>query len=117
MPTSRPFPLPSDIPSGVRAARPSVYAVRAAAATLRGFITGMTPSNAAKKMFGHGDVVTERVLRSASAPATTTQTGWAQELAGTAIFDMIQSITSLSAGAEVISRGLQLNLDGIRIWP
>jgi len=30
-----------------------------------------------------------------------------------AIYDMLQSITSLSAAAEVISRGLKLNMDGI----
>jgi len=90
--SSRPFPLPSDLPSGVRAARPSVYAIRAASATLRGFITGVTPSNAAKKMFGHGDIVTEYVLqRSATAPAEIAVAGWAQELGRVAIYDLIQS--------------------------
>jgi len=111
--SSRPFPLPSDLPGGVRAARPAVYAVRAAAATLRAFTTGMTPTNAAKKMFGHGDLVTEYVLRAASAPAEIAVAGWAQELGRVAIYDLVQSITSFSAGAEIISRGLQLSLDGV----
>jgi hypothetical protein len=105
--------LPSDLPGGVRAARPAVYAVRAAAATLRAFTTGMTPTNAAKKMFGHGDQITEYILRSASAPAETTVSGWAQELARVAIYDFVQSITSLSAGAAIIDRALHLNMDGI----
>jgi hypothetical protein len=108
----RPFPLPSDVPGGMRTARPAVYAVRAAAATLRGFITDLTPTSAAKKMFG-GDPVTDYVLRAATAAAEIAVVGWAQELGRVAIYDMIQSITSLSTGAEVISRGLQLNLDGI----
>jgi hypothetical protein len=89
-----------------------VYLFRAAAAHLRGFVTGVTPANAAKAMFGN-DPVIEYVLRAATAPAETAVAGWAQELGRIAIYNMIQSITSLSAGAEVISRGLQLNMDGI----
>jgi hypothetical protein len=47
----------------VRKARPCVYLVRVASATLRSFITGATPTNAAKKMFGSDDVVTDFILR------------------------------------------------------
>ena len=107
----RPSPIKPDF-SGLREARPSVYLFRAAAAHLRGFVTGVTPANAAKAMFGN-DPVIEYVLRAATAPAETAVAGWAQELGRIAIYNMIQSITSLSAGAEVISRGLQLNMDGI----
>jgi Phage capsid family len=64
-------------------------------------------------MFGSGDVVTAEILRSATAPATTTTTNWAQQLAGIAIYDLVQSITSQSAAAAVIDRALQLNMDGI----
>src|SRR5262249_26954163 len=39
--------------------------------------------------------------------------GWAASLAGVAIYDLIQTATSLSAAAELISRGLKLNMDGI----
>src|SRR5262249_43301494 len=85
----------------------------AASATLRGFITGMTPTNAAKKMFG-GDPVTEYVLRAASAPAEISTAGWAQELGRLAIHDLIASTVSLSAGADIIDRSpLKLNMDGI----
>jgi len=97
----------------VRKARPCVYLVRAASATLRSFITGATPTNAAEKMFGSGDVVTDFILRAASAPAEIAVAGWAQEIARVSIYDLIQSITSISAAAEVISRGLKLNMDGI----
>src|SRR5262249_45060403 len=64
-------------------------------------------------MFGSGDAVTAEILRAASSPATTTTSGWAKELAGVAILDLVQSITSISAAAEVINRGLKVNLDGV----
>src|SRR5262249_13966032 len=48
-------------------------------------------------------------------PAETAVTGWAQEIARVAIYDMIQSVTSLSAAAEVISRGLKITMDGIAV--
>ena len=105
-------PLQPLVPEDVRRARPSVYLNRAACAHLRSFITGQTPVNAAEKMFGR-DLATDTILKAATAPAMTTTTGWAKELAGVAIFDLVQSITSISAAAEVISRGLKLNLDGI----
>ena len=107
----RPFPLPEDM--GLKRARPCVYLYRAAAAHLRSFATGATPTNAAKAMFGN-DSVTDLVLRSASTPAAISGTpGWAQQLAGVAIYDLIQSTVSLSAAADVIDRGLQLNMEGI----
>jgi hypothetical protein len=96
----------------VRKARPCVYLVRAASATLRSFVTGATPTNAAKAMFGY-DPVTDVILRSATQPAETATPGWAQEIARVAIYDMVQSITSLSAGAEVISRRLKITMDHI----
>jgi hypothetical protein len=42
-----------------------------------------------------------------------TTAGWAAELGRIAVYDAVQSITSISAAAELISRGLQLNTDGI----
>jgi hypothetical protein len=97
----------------VRKLRPCVYLVRAASATLRSFVTGATPINAARAMFGH-DPVTDIILRATSAPAAISGTaGWAQSLAGVAILDLVQSITSTSAAADVIDRALKLNMDGI----
>jgi hypothetical protein len=97
----------------VRKVRPCVYLVRAASASLRGFVTGATPSNAARSMFGH-DVVTDLILKSPTTPAAISgTTGWAASLAGVAIYDLIQSTVSLSAAADVIDRGLKLNMDGI----
>jgi len=63
-------------------------------------------------MFGR-DAATLRVLRAASAPARTDTTGWAKELATVSIFDLVQSITSISAAADIIDRGLRVSLNGI----
>src|SRR5258707_1329270 len=101
------------VPEGIKTARPCVYLVRAASAHLTAFTSGAPPSNAAKAMMFADDRVTDVILRAATGPATTTTIGWAQQLAGVAILDLVQSITSISAAAEVIDRGLKTNLDRI----
>jgi len=101
----------SGLPFGPKL-RAASYLYRAGAAVLRSFISGNSPEREAKAMFGD-DHVTDIMLRAASAPATTTTSGWAQSLAGIAIYDLVQSVTSLSAGAEIIDRALQLNMDEI----
>jgi hypothetical protein len=53
------------------------------------------------------------VRRAATSAADLTSTGWAKEIAAVAIYDLIQSITSVSAAAEVIKRSLQISMDGI----
>src|SRR5262249_58491967 len=75
---------------------------------------GGRPKGGAEKMFRR-DVVTPEFLKAATVPAETAVTGWAQEIARVAIYDMIQSVTSLSAAAEVISRGLKITMDGIAV--
>jgi hypothetical protein len=107
---NRPFPLPSDIEA--KQLRPSAYVVRAASASLRSFLTGASAVSTAKSMWDD-DRVTPLILRAATGPALTTQSDWAKELAGVAIYDLVQSVTSLSAAAEVIDRALKINLDGI----
>jgi len=104
--------VPEDVPGGVRAARASIYVWRAAAASLRAYVTRSTPMHCAERMFRR-DTITPEILKAATAPAEIATTGRAAEIARVAIYDMIQSITSLSAAAEVISRGLKLNMDGI----
>jgi hypothetical protein len=106
----RPFPLPSDI--AAKELRPAAYVARAASASLRGFLTGANPINIAKSMWDD-DRVTPLILRGSTGPATTTGANWASQLAGIAIVDLIQSITSLSAAAQLIDRALLINLDGI----
>ena len=107
---NRPFPLPQDV--GIKRTRAATYLYRAAAAHLRGYVSRGTPLRAAEQLFGR-DVVTAEILKAASTPAETTTPGWAQEIARVAIYDAVQSITSLSAAAEVIARGLRITMDHI----
>src|SRR5262245_55961775 len=95
----------------IRKARPSVYFFRACASHVRAHFTRPTPEAAARDLFGR-DVVTDVVLRAASAPATTTTSGWASQLAASTIDDTIAAVASLSAGADVIARGTRVNFDG-----
>ena len=107
---NRAGPMPSDL--GLEATRPATYLARAATANLRAFITRSTAARVAEQMWPR-DTVTAQILRAASNPAMTTTSGWAQELAGISILDTLQSITSVSAAAELISRGLQIDMTGI----
>src|SRR5262249_43035631 len=85
---------------------------RAACAHLRTFVNGRgsTPEAVARSMFP-GDVVVPEILRGATAAATTTTSNWAQPLAQQSVRDLVAAITSLSAGADVLTRGLQLQFD------
>jgi hypothetical protein len=107
---NRPFPLPEDV--GIKQPRPAACLARAAVAHLRAYMKKSTPEYVVAQMWGR-DTVTAEIIKAATAPATTTTTGWAKELTRVAIYDMIQSITSVSAAAQLIDRGLQLSLDGI----
>jgi hypothetical protein len=67
---------------------------------------------AAARELGYRDSLVDALIqRAATSAADLTSTGWAHELAGVAIFDLVQSMTSLSAAAEVIGRGLKINMD------
>jgi hypothetical protein len=102
--TARPFPLPDDLPR----IRPLTHLVRAGVATVRSFPTGDAITTA-KKMWGR-DQTTPLILRGATSPAEIGTAGWAPEITQVAIYDLIASATSISAGAELIDRGLKLDL-------
>src|SRR5262245_18802991 len=108
---SRPFPLPSDLGRRSKSLRPSHHLYRAAVAHLRAHYENISPERAAKSLFAD-DQVTPLLLKAASAPATTTNPAWAQILAATAVDDSVQAITSLSAAAGLISRGLKVDFGG-----
>jgi hypothetical protein len=93
--------------------RPAVSVYRAAAAFVRAGDKG-TPEGAARALgFSRDPLCDDLIRRSATSSADLTSTGWAHELAGVAIYDLIQSVTSLSAAADVITRALKLNMDHI----
>src|SRR6516225_6302021 len=103
---ARPFPLPSDMQRSPRAA--SLLA-RAGAAYLKAFITGDTPERTAKAMFGDSTII-----KAATTPAMLSGTAaWAQSLGGVAVYDLIQDATTVSAAADLIDRGLKVNMSGV----
>jgi hypothetical protein len=69
------------------------------------------PEVAAKAMWDR-DPATEIILRGAVPPASTTGSTWASALATSAVDDTIAAATSISAAADLISRGLKVNFDG-----
>src|SRR5262245_8967203 len=92
--------------------RPATHLFRAAAAAVRAHVAGVSKEKAVRTMFGT-DIPTDIVLRGAAAPATTTTPPWAQQIAALAIDDSIMAITSLSAGAGLIERGMKANMSGV----
>ena len=102
---------PSPFPPRARL-RPSTHLFRAAAAHVYRAVerARKEPEAVARTLFGQIDEPTRILLRAASDPATVTGTGWAAEIAQHAVRDMIASITSMSAAAEVIGRGLQVDI-------
>src|SRR6516162_464130 len=101
MTVARPFPLPSDM-------RAANILARAGAAHLRAFITGKSPEREAKAMFG-----ADFVLKAATGPAITGTPAWAGNISSISIYGMVGDITSISAAAALINRGLKLNMDGV----
>src|SRR6516165_7240003 len=90
----------------IKRARPSQYLFRAAACHLRAYAQRTTPEAVAKQSFN--DPVTGIILKAATAPATTVGSGWADSLAALSIRDLVMEISSVSAAAALIQRGLQL---------
>src|SRR5262249_14062159 len=95
--------------STIKRARPSVYLFRAGAAHLRSVINHHTPEVCARELYGH-DPVTAIVLRASSSPATIGSSTWAGALAATRVDDTVMAISSLSAAAGLIQRGLKVDL-------
>jgi hypothetical protein len=85
---------------------------RAGVAYLRSFITGKSPEREAKALFD--DDRTDLVIKATTTPAAITGTpAWAGSLGAVSIYDLIADTTSVSAGADLIGRGLKLNIDGV----
>ena len=110
-PTSGERMLPSLSPFSPRI-RPATHLYRACAATVRAHAEGVSKEKAVRTMWGT-DPVTDLVLRGAVNPATTTTPGWASQIAGTAVDDSIMAISSLSAGAGLIARGMKVSMVGV----
>jgi hypothetical protein len=102
--TRRPL-VPEDAISLPRM-RPSDLFVRMACAHVHTAVRrDRTLFEALKHLFPD-DRITAPVARSASTPATLTGAGWASELGAFGMPDLISTLSSISAGAELIGRGL-----------
>jgi hypothetical protein len=64
------------------------------------------------RMWPRDRLLEELLTRAATAPAMTTTTGWAAELAHRVVADGIEALGPASAGAQVLQRALVLAFDG-----
>ncbi len=85
--------------------------VRAAAAYLVANARGGAPVTEAGTLWP-SDHKLHLLVKSTVNPATTSQSGWADTLAMTALYDFIVMMGPASAGAALLARGLALEFDG-----
>ncbi len=88
--------------------------IRAAAANLLGHVN-KRPIHEVLRRHWPNDRDVELVLRAESSPATVNSNGWADSLAATAVADFIVSMGPASAGAVLLSHGLQLRFGNAAI--
>jgi hypothetical protein len=110
------IPLIAD-PDGVRSLHLRALSRAALAVADRALDGGSMPSTRSTEDFlrrrgWEGDRIAMMVARAATAPALTTQAGWAQELAGVALA-FLTTLKPMSAGAEFLAQCLRLDLSGI----
>jgi hypothetical protein len=94
--------LPEDLDRG----RPRDALFRAATASFIGKVLKRHPLD----VIGD-DRSVDLLLRAASNPASLTGSGWAANLAGSSVADVVVGLSPLSAAADLIGRGLRVNFD------
>ncbi len=83
---------------------------RAAAAVLRGHLTGVSPEKVARTLYGKDEQL-DILLRAATSPATLTDPAWLGLVGHQVIASqLIQKITALSAAASMIEAGVKVDL-------
>jgi hypothetical protein len=106
----RPFPLPSDF-NGKRALRPLTRAVIAHARTEL-FESDHNASRMARSLWPDDKPTLGLVQRAATTEAATGDAAWAGPLATYRVQELLQNLGPLSAGSELLKRGIQLTFDG-----
>jgi hypothetical protein len=86
--------------------------VRALTAKAVGIVRKMSPQEAAALMWPSDKLTLEVIERAASAPAMTTVSTWAAELAQRTVNDMLAGLGPATAAAEVFKRSLLLDFAG-----
>jgi capsid protein len=114
--TTRGIPLRAD-PDSIRSLSMRSLARASIATGLKAFdggsLPGATPAADYLQRRGwHNDKVAHTLVRGASAPAMTSTTGWAQELAPISLA-LLETLKPMSAGATLLSEVLQVSLAGV----
>jgi Phage capsid family len=100
---------PHFVPLAAPAARgrPSDHIVRCLVATAIAQFERADADEVCERLYP-GDRATALVLRAATAPADTTTSGWASQLATSSIADLVQTLGPANAGGELMRRGIAL---------
>jgi HK97 family phage major capsid protein len=96
-----------------RSKRPSAsdYLVRAATCYVKA-ARGGEPLRVCKALYGNDQVTPILLGKAASSPARADNAAWAGALAAQTVSSLLQSIVSLSAAADLLSRAMRINFDG-----
>lgn len=73
---------------------------------------GVSAEDVVEKLWPNDRLVAQLVTRASTAPALTTVTGWAAELAHTVVADALEALGPASAAAALLKQGLVLTFDG-----
>jgi hypothetical protein len=85
--------------------------VRLILARTLGQVANLSPHSVAIDRWPN-DAVLDLTTRAASAPAMTTVPGWAAELAQKVLVDAVDALGPMSAGVQLMKKGLLLNFNG-----
>src|SRR5215207_7185443 len=110
--TSRPNPIPLRPDYSAVRHRPSDAIVRAAIARGRSaFQPGANAGNIAHELWPRDQEVRAILTRTATAPATTTTSGWAAPLAVTAVSDLLSTMGPASASGALFKQATMLDFE------
>jgi HK97 family phage major capsid protein len=101
----RPFAVPA------KKIAPHEYVLRAAAIKLIGHVTKETPDVIRQRAYGDDEatkIIFDVVTRAATAPATTTTSGWASQLVQTVNADFMETLVPASVYPGLAAKGLRL---------
>lgn len=102
----RPFAVPA------KKVPPHEYVFRAATCAIRAHLQRRTIDDVRRECYGDDEatkIITDVVTKAASAPATTTTSGWASQLVQTVNVDFMESLTPAAVFPSLSARGLKLN--------
>jgi Phage capsid family len=109
--TKQPFAVPLRPDYSAVRGRPSDHLIRAVYARSIGFIEKRGAEQIIAERWPD-DAATPLIIKTATAPATMTTSGWASHLVQTAVSDFILNLGAASAGSALLRHGIQQSFDG-----